>query len=274
MEASPSESAALVGNTPQAQSPSQFTPAFVCQFLSGYLLGVDRTALACCSTQWRYWWLATPVVPRLEPSRVTLVKRQSEFGRSTLSQQAEHDRPSPHLIMHFVWEFLSLEDRWKVTHLLPFIRLYARLRCTAVRSHELQPLRRPRPPPSGKPIDLSRTWKMGAALLAFNFVYGDLIRWLGGEYTDEHRDWPTMLETLDGVRAIQPPPSHPVVDIDRAYATCTQGAPLAGRFECTLQDVLERNRYDNHPTLQGEHSEAVRKKLAMEEKNSFHLILP
>lgn len=176
--------------------------------------------------------------------------------------------------MHFVWEFLSLEDRWKVTHLLPFMRLYARLRCTAVRSHELQPLRRPRPPPSGKPIDLSRTWKMGAALLAFNFVYGDLIRWLGGEYTYEHRDWPTMLETLERVRTIQPPPGHPTVDIDRAYATCAQGAPLAGHFKCTLQDVVERNRYDNHPTLQGEHSTAVRKKLALEEENSFHLILP
>ena len=41
---------------------------------------------------------------------------------------------------------------------------------------------------------------MGAALLSFNFDYGDLIRWLEGEYTNQHRDWTQLSNRIEEVR--------------------------------------------------------------------------
>jgi len=70
-----------------------------------------------------------------------------------------------------------------------------------------------------------------------------------------------------------PLPGHPLVDIDRAYRIVTEGAPLAGIFECDYATVALRNQYDNHPPLQQVLTE-VKAKLLEEEALTYHILLP
>ena len=63
------------------------------------------------------------------------------------------------------------------------LRLDAFLPAPEIR-HELQ---RKRNHPDCEPqLDNRRARLMGAALLSFDFDYGDLVRWLGDEYTNQH----------------------------------------------------------------------------------------
>ena len=68
---------------------------------------------------------------------------------------------------------------------IPDMKEYARLQYDACQHREtiIKALRAPRLPPDIEPkLCPLRAHFMGAALLSFNFDYGDLVRWLGGEY--------------------------------------------------------------------------------------------
>ena len=54
-----------------------------------------------------------------------------------------------------------------------------------------------------------RAWLMALALLRCNFQYGDLIRWLGGEYTNDNRDWSTTMAMMEGIRHLPILPGFP-----------------------------------------------------------------
>lgn len=185
---------------------------------------------------------------------------------------ARHDRPSPFLIYHHCWAFLSPDDRQHLGMAYPIMLDYAKLR-SSVASESVSSLRAERPVINLDPIDKSRCWRMAAALLRFDFDHGDLIRWLGGEYTNEFRDWEAAFDLVDTVRHHRVPPGYPPVDFDRAYRACTAGVPLAGVFECSRSSTWSRERYDNHPPLANE-CEAVREKLRAEEQLSFYILLP
>jgi hypothetical protein len=47
------------------------------------------------------------------------------------------------------------------------------------------------------------------ALLQFNFYYGGLIHWLEAEYTNGHRDWLTVNDSINAVHRIEPPAGYP-----------------------------------------------------------------
>jgi hypothetical protein len=129
------------------------------------------------------------------------------------------------------------------------------------------------PGPKDYTFQHHHVWLFGCALLHFNFHHGDLIRWLGGEYTNGTRDGTEIFHTLDVLRQFPPLPGHPLVDIDRAYRIVTEGAPLADIFECDYATVTLRNQYDNHPPLQQVLHE-VRRKLLEEEALTYHILLP
>ena len=47
---------------------------------------------------------------------------------------------------------------------------------------------------------------MAAALLLHNFVLGDLIRWLGGNYTHDHIDMVPIEAAVTAIRGHERPP--------------------------------------------------------------------
>jgi hypothetical protein len=142
-------------------------------------------------------WLYQPWAP--------FRRRRWGFGIPSSNRSATHDQPTYHSIIHFVWTFLLPRERKHSTIAFPAWQQYHQLRLQAVTT-SLAPLRLQRPPP-GSPTKLPelRSTLYACALLRFNFYYGDFIRWLGGEYTNRHRDWETTFQTLKDV-CTRPPP--------------------------------------------------------------------
>ena len=63
---------------------------------------------------------------------------------------------------------------------------------------------------------------MGAALLSFDFDYGDLVRWLEGEYTNQTRDWDALCEHMAAAMAQQQKPGYPNLELDIAMDSFEQ----------------------------------------------------
>jgi hypothetical protein len=116
-------------------------------------------------------------------------------------------------------------------------------------------------------------WKTAVALLCFNFHYGDLIRWMGGEYTNMHHDWSAVSAAIDAVRDIKPPSGYTCIDFDHAFQACTNGVPLACDHKCSFESVRQRNLYDNHPGLD-QVANKVWARFVKEEAHSFHIAFP
>jgi len=73
------------------------------------------------------------------------------------------------------------------------------------------------PPASFEGLQHHWAWKMAVALCRFDFNYGDLIRWLEGEYTNAHRDWSEVSDAMNVVSSIQPPAGYPKMDFECAF---------------------------------------------------------
>jgi len=114
---------------------------------------------------------------------------------------------------------------------------------------------------------------MAAALLRFNFNYGDLIRWLKGPYTYHHRDWSALQGCIKIVENIPPPPGWPKVNFPRAMRVLQQGCPLAGHYHYSFDSVLQHNLHPLSKDLQKE-AKSLDKRLQKEEKLYYHILLP
>jgi len=74
-------------------------------------------------------------------------------------------------------------------------------------------------PSAGIPttLDPHRAWLNSAGLLRFDFHHGDFVRWLGGEYVNQGRDfnaeWDIIEKTMDGKTV---PKEYPPVKFDMA----------------------------------------------------------
>ena len=111
------------------------------------------------------------------------------------------------------------------------------------------------------------------ALLRADFDYGDMIRWMGGEYTGAHRDWSSFDKLVADYRDAPGLSSSPPIDPDRVLRSVHEGVPLAGTFSSKRSDFLLRLRCDNHPPLQAVLSD-VRAAFGKEEAMSYHLHFP
>jgi hypothetical protein len=184
-----------------------------------------------------------------------------------------NDEPPKHLMLHFIWQFLTPADRYAAAHTCSQWYLYQQLRWRALLS-PIASLRIPRPPPgSPQRLPIGRALLYASALLRFHFNYGDFIRWLGGDYTNRHRDWDTTFEHILTARVRHPPPGFPPADYPRGKRGCTEGVPLKGHFVSPASAIAARDRYDNHPAVKDNH-DAVEAKFAKEEEKSFHIHLP
>ena len=141
-------------------------------------------------------------------------------------------------------------------------------------THSISSLRDARLPP-GKPsrIDRPRTRLFGSALLRFDCQYGDLIRWLAGEYTNRNRDWQDTFHSLQDPPRVATSRGLPPTDYPRAQRITTEGVPLVGGFESHVPELAARVQYNNHHAV-ADNCDAVEAKFAAEEATSFHIILP
>jgi hypothetical protein len=200
-------------------------------------------------------------------------RRRWGFGIPSKQRIATHDSATYHSILHFVWTYLAPADRKVATKVSSAWSLYHQLRIRAATT-SLAPLRDRRPPP-GNPNRLpeDRALLYSCALLRFHFYYGDFVRWLGGEYTNRHRNWETTFRTLHDVCTRPPPIDLPPADFPRGFCICTEGVPLTGHFDSPSSALDARDKYDNHPAVDGNFSD-VEAKFAKEEEKSFHIHLP
>lgn len=203
-------------------------------------------------------------------------RRYSGFGKRSLQRSVTHDVLSPFWLMHMAWRFWSPAERQRICNTAPILMEYASLRRVAFaqRIEIRQALRAPRKPPELEPqLDPTRTLHMGAALLSFNFDYGDLVRWLGGEYTNDHRDWNSLQKHVDIAMESEQRPGYPTLEPDIAMRSFREGVPLRGNIRSLRADMLRRVEYDNHPPLTANLA-ATREKFGKEEAKSFHIAFP
>ena len=240
-------------------------------WVTPYLEKTQQARLHEVATAYRYGpgfgplWFYRPWSPHR--------RRRWGFGIPSTDRTVVNDIPPPHLPIHFIWQYLDPEDRYKMTRMTAPSFLYQRLRTRAVTVpiRTLLHTRPDLPPPKRLPMD--RAILYASALLLFHFYYGDFVRWLGGEYTNRHQDWETTFNEIKQRRERSPPINYPPSDLPRGKRIFTQGAPLKGHFVCPQAEIKPRNEYDNHPAVKL-NSEEVEAKFAKEEATSYHIHLP
>jgi hypothetical protein len=202
-----------------------------------------------------------------------LRRRRWGFGIPSKHRSSVSSRPQAQQIFHHAWTYLTPQDRFQVAIAYPVMHDYVALRSFAV-TESIASLKHQRLPP-GKPkkLDPVLAHRYGAALLRFNFVYGDMIRWLGGEYTNRHRDWQQIFNDIES-RPARPAPAHvPPADKQRAFHIFSEGVPVKGEYTSPVEQIKIRDAYDNHPAI-AENQEAVEAKFAAEEEKTFHIHFP
>ena len=219
-----------------------------------------------CDVQSAPMWLTRPWAP--------IRRRIWGFGRISRARSTVSDDPNLLMIIHHTWTFLDTSARTAVRRASHRIDRYSKFRLLAC-SLSLGILRHAKGHPPRSPAHLSgdTAARFGTALLRFDFVYGDLIRWLGGEYTNRSRSWSSIFRKLAEPGIYPAPSSLPVPDLARGFHICTEGVPLQGSFTSPAAEIPVRDRYDNHPGIALHHAE-VERKFAKEEEKTFHLLLP
>ena len=199
--------------------------------------------------------------------------RNFGFGAAQAGRSTVHDRPNPMMAVHYAWSFLSLEDRSAAVATHPSWWKYAKLRSDSVVT-PISCLRAPRTwiPTDKYPttLDPERAQLHSLSLLRFDFDHGDVIRWLGGEYTNAHRqfdeEWVKILHAMDKFPPKECPPVHPIA----AYRVHTQGVPLKAAYTTPYYIPAIRDAYDNHPAV-AENEAKVEAKFAKEEWKAYHI---
>jgi hypothetical protein len=163
-------------------------------------------------------------------------------------------------------------DRQLLLSACPILISYAILRMHASTA-DISPLLSARHAPDSRPIDETRVHLMGCAFLRFNCDYGDLIRWLGGPYTDSHRNWTDTFAMFETVRDCPPPDKFPTPDFERTYRACTEGVPLKACYISDYASTALRNTTAPSDDLQQNEAD-VDETLRKEEQLSYHIILP
>ena len=211
-------------------------------------------------------WISKPWSP--------IRRRRWGFGKVSKDRGLSHDRVNPRSMIHFAWKFLTPAERRIAMEAFPQWKSYAALRRFAC-VHSVAELKEPQVLPADEDeptaLDKHRVWLNSAGLLRFDFNHGDLIRWMGGEYTNRHRDFNADWDVIESKLQNRSIPSDlPPTKLDLAYRIQTEGVPLRGQFTTPMTATGLRNSYDNHPAVD-DNLDKVEKKFAKEEWRSYHL---
>ena len=212
--------------------------------------------------------------PMLHPVH-TIRARTRGFGRPSPIISVSHATPLGGVLIHFAWDYLSAFDRVRVAASSEAIGAYAQLRFQA-QTAPISLLAQQRPPLAAAPR-IARTRLFASLFLRLDLSYPDLIRFLGHEYTPawnrQHAVWRIIdwhrHQSGDGPIT----PDGPRPDFARALRIQTDGSPLAGTFQCSVQALRLRNQYDNHKSLD-DVADDYFAKLQKEEDRSYHIVFP
>eukprot|EP00980_Cylindrotheca_fusiformis_P016881 scaffold5112_cov92-Cylindrotheca_fusiformis.AAC.1 len=224
----------------RSASPS-FEDIWVFIAASGFLSPELRSWLFSWRPVLRIWYRCGPF--RISRPWQPFRKRLWGFGRMSAQRSCAHDKPNFRMAPHFAWPFLTSFERVTLLRAHPFWFLYAALRKRAV-LRSLAPLRLPRSkdhpnPAVSEGLSMSRAVLHSAALLRFDFDYGDFVRWMGGEYTNQSRDWNSEWKHILNLPCRQLPAGYPPPDYVAAFRIIqTEGAPLKG--QCSIRAHTKR----------------------------------
>lgn len=203
----------------------------------------------------------------------TTRKRRWGFGKVHKDRYSTHAKVNPRSMVHYAWGFLSPMDRHNVIVALPEWRQYASLRRFASMT-SLSCLKEPRvTPATGIPtvLDLVRARYNSAGLLRFDFLHGDFIRWLGGEYVNSARDFNAEWDVIDStLHNREVPAEYPPLKLEMAYRIQTEGVPIKAQYTTPMSATILRDEYDNHPAVAANVLK-VEEKFAKEEWKAFHI---
>jgi hypothetical protein len=136
----------------------------------GYLSGEDISNLMVLNPVFAApYLLDLPISRPWSPVR----KRIWGFGKVHKYRHCGHDRVNPRSMIHFVWSFLTPQDRFIVIRTFPQWKKYAELRLFAA-SQSISHLRAPKPMLEAgipKRLDPVRARKNSACLLRFDFLH-------------------------------------------------------------------------------------------------------
>ena len=199
--------------------------------------------------------------------------RRFGFGQAEVDKSSAHDSPHPVMMVHYIWQFCTIQERGRLRQVHSSWRKYASLRMEASTTQSWD-LQKPRPAhlkeAATVTLNPARAHAHSILLLKFDFLHGDVTRWMGGEYTNAtrrfDREWVQILDKLDSVPPPECPPLHPTA----AFRVQTGGAPLKANYTTPHSILDKRNTYDNHPAVKENH-EKVEAKFAKEEWKSYHI---
>lgn len=254
----------------QGRNPSP-TLYDVFALIYSYLSRVDQTVLCCVTKDFSLGpkYSTVPLTKPWQPIR----RRLWGFGKMSRNRSSRHTTQNQKPLLHHIWRFLTPADRKEMAKACPSWLSYVDLRFFACQT-SVAVLRRSREPgPVPTMLSRHRAKLHGAALLRFDFEHGDLIRWLGGEYTNRQRDWNVEWKRIRASIARPLPHYYPIPNFHLAYRIQTEGVPLKANYESPVNETWKRNRYDNHPAVH-QNMTAIEKKFAKEEANSFHIHFP
>jgi hypothetical protein len=203
----------------------------------GFLDSSARAAMLLLTPSFSYGVLCSPLwVCRPWPP---FGCRHWGFGSVSRDRSAATAAPTFLHVFHHIWPFLSPYHRHRAQQLLGPETLQCSYLCAMAAVTSVASLRAPRPPPTKVlTVNEARTRLFGCALLRFEFIYCDVIRWLSGEHTNRSHNWTTTFQHLQAPTPHGCPRQAPPTDFPRAQRT--EGVPPVGAFESHPPEVRAR----------------------------------
>ena len=215
----------------------------------------------------RYKTTAHPYTNRRRLQR----KRKTDLSVTFTNHAHPHE-----MFIHFSWDFFDLSDKLKIIKEWPLFTLYAKLRYQASFINKKK-IRSIQSPLDHKIIPTlindERANDIASLLLLCDFDIGKLIRVLHNNYTGDFLDFPEIDRVLKILSTIQPDTNQPTHDFNLLHNIYHQGVPQQASFECSREDMLLRNLYNNHKQSHP-HYGAIESKVASDIQKSYAIALP
>ena len=146
-------------------------PSVIPIWVFPYLSVDDQASLQQAHPRFHPMWGDSRLFP---PGPGSYRRRRFGFGKVLPLLSTRQTQPSPYVMAHLLWDWLSASERCVLAGALPPMRPYAHLRVAAA-GLDLSSLHALRPTVDSSPISKARAYRMAVALLRLNFNYGDFI---------------------------------------------------------------------------------------------------